>query len=283
MFEKESFCVKMYANEENQFFSNSRCVWDREGVEEMEKKGKCILVCAGELELETIPVEEGDFVIAVDGGMDHCAALRIEPDLILGDFDSVGEREREKIAALEGQGRRRPDGVSREEGAVRHLPGGRTSVRRLPREKDDTDTMAALKEGLRLGHSEFCIYGGMGGRFDHALANVQALLFLRNHGARGRLAGSEGEVHVIKNEKIRFGKDVRGILSLFSLVEESRGVTIEGMKYLLDRATVRNDFPIGISNEFIGEGASVTVEDGALACIILYEKKESGASQVGSE
>lgn len=254
---------------------SARCAWDGEGVEEVEKKGKCILVCAGELGLEAIPVEEGDFVIAVDGGLDHCAALRIEPDLILGDFDSVGERERERIAALEElgeQGFRRNDRFPREKEAVRHRAGSRAAVFQLPREKDDTDTMAALKEGLRLGYSEFSIYGGMGGRFDHTLANVQALLYLRNRGARGRLLDRAVEVQVIRDEKICFPRNARGILSLFSLVEESRGVTIEGMKYLLDRATVRNDFPVGISNEFIGEEASVTVEDGTLACVILCGK-----------
>lgn len=254
----------------------------------MEKKGKCILICAGELGLEKIPAEDGDFVIAVDGGLNHCAALQIEPDLILGDFDSVGEQEAEQIAALEElgeqeaeriaeleepgeQGFRRDDWFPREKEGVRHCAGGGAAILRLPREKDDTDTMAALKEGLRLGYSEFCIYGGMGGRFDHTLANVQALLYLRNRGARGRLLDGAGEVRVIKDEKICFRRNERGILSLFSLVEESRGVTIEGMKYLLDRATVRNDFPIGISNEFIGEEASVTVEDGTLACVVTHE------------
>lgn len=223
----------------------------REVREKVKRKGKCILICAGELGLEAIPVEEADFVIAVDGGLGYCTALRIEPDLILGDFDSVDERETEMIASLQAQGSRR--------------------LVRLPREKDDTDTIAALKEGLRQGYTEFCIYGGMGGRFDHTLANIQALLFLRNHGARGCLADSVGEMHILKDEKIRFQRSMKGILSLFSLVEESRGVTIEGMKYLLDQATVRNDFPVGISNEFIGEEASVAVEHGTLLCAILYD------------
>lgn len=218
----------------------------------MERRGKCILVCAGELGLKAIPMEEEDFVIAVDGGLGYCTALRIEPDLVLGDFDSVGERETGTIASLQAQDPRR--------------------LVRLPREKDDTDTIAALKEGLRRGYTEFRIYGGMGGRFDHTFANIQALLFLRNHGARGCLADSVGEMYVLKDEKICFPRGRKGILSLFSLVEESRGVTIEGMKYLLDQATVRNDFPVGISNEFIGEEASVAVEQGTLVCVILYEE-----------
>ena len=75
---------------------------------------------------------------------------------------------------------------------------------------------------------------------------------------------------VVKNEAIHFQAGLEGYLSLFSLVEESKGITIEGMKYPLDNAAVRNDFPVGISNEFVGEGASIAVTDGTLVCMITY-------------
>lgn len=215
-----------------------------------ERKGKCIVICAGDLTLGEVPVSKEDLVIAVDGGLSYCGILNVEPDLILGDFDSVSEQEAEAIESLE-----------------RQIPD---RVLRLPCEKDDTDTLAALKEGLRRGYTEFRIYAGTGGRFDHTLANIQCLLFLKNRGAVGYLVDGTGMMLVIKNEAIHFQKSMEGYLSLFSLVEESRGVTIEGMKYPLDRAVVRNDFPIGISNEFVGAAASVAVENGTLVCMIAY-------------
>lgn len=215
-----------------------------------ERKGKCIVICAGDLTLGEVPVSKEDLVIAVDGGLSYCGILNVEPDLILGDFDSVSEQEAEAIESLE-----------------RQIPD---RVLRLPCEKDDTDTLAALKEGLRRGYTEFRIYAGTGGRFDHTLANIQCLLFLKNRGAVGYLVDGTGMMLVIKNEAIHFQKSMEGYLSLFSLVEESRGVTIEGMKYPLDRAVVRNDFPIGISNEFVGAAASVAVANGTLVCMIAY-------------
>lgn len=197
-----------------------------------------------------LSVAEEDFVIAVDGGLSYCSVLEVEPDLILGDFDSVSEKEAEAIEVLEHK-----------------IP---ERIIRLPREKDDTDMLAALKEGLARGYRQFRIYAGTGGRFDHTLANIQCLLFLKNHDAVGYLVDGTGMILVIQNEAVHFRKDLEGTLSLFSLVEKSEGVTIEGMKYSLQDASIQNDFPIGISNEFIGEEAMISVEDGALVCMISY-------------
>lgn len=213
-------------------------------------EGKCIVICAGDLTLGEIPVGEEDLVIAVDGGLDYCAVLNIEPDLILGDFDSLSGEEYAAVEQLEQQ-----------------IP---ERVIRLQREKDETDGLAALQEGLKRGYREFRIYAGTGGRFDHTLANIQCLLYLKNRGAAGYLVDGTGMMLVIKDEAIHFKRNLKGTLSLFSMVEESKGVTIRGMKYELDRASVRNDFPIGISNEFIGQEAEILVEDGTLVCMLRY-------------
>ena len=214
------------------------------------RKGKCIVICAGDLTLGEVPVGEEDFVIAVDGGLSYCGILNVEPGLILGDFDSVSEQEALAIEKLEQQ-----------------IP---ERILRLPCEKDDTDTLAALKEGLKRGYTDFRIYAGTGGRFDHTLANIQCLIYLKNRGATGYLVDGTGMMLIIKNEAVHFQAGLEGYLSLFSLVEESRGITIEGMKYSLEHAVIRNDFPVGISNEFIGEAAAIAVEDGTLVCMIAY-------------
>lgn len=213
-------------------------------------QGKCIIIGAGDLTLGEISVNEEDLVIAVDGGLGYCSVLEVEPDLILGDFDSVSEKEAEAIGILEQQ-----------------IP---ERIVRLPREKDDTDMLAALKEGLARGYRQFRIYAGTGGRFDHTLANIQCLLFLKNNDAVGYLVDGTGMMLVIKDEAVHFNQNLEGTMSMFSLTEESRGVTIEGMKYLLKDAVVRNDFPVGISNEFIGEEAVISVENGSLVCMISY-------------
>ncbi len=212
--------------------------------------GRCILIAAGDLTVGEITVKEDDFVIAVDGGLAYCGILEVEPDLILGDFDSVGEKEKQAIEILK-----------------QTIP---ERVIQLPREKDDTDMMYAIKYALKLGYTEFRIYAGMGGRFDHSFANVQALLYLKNHGATGFLVGGGEMIMVLQNESVTLQKDLEGYLSLFSLGKEAKGVNISGMKYNLENATITNDFPIGISNEFIGETATVSVEEGELVAIIQY-------------
>lgn len=213
--------------------------------------GKCILVCAGEFVPIEIPVEERDFVIAVDGGFRYCQMLGILPDLILGDMDSASEEERALIAEIE------QDAPER--------------VHRLKPEKDDTDTLSAVREGLERGYRKFYFYGALGGRLDHSIANIQTLLFLKKQGAVGYILTDRQLVTVIRNEEITFHAGVEGRMSLFSLGEKAEQVTIRGMKYPLENATVTNDFPIGISNEFIkNEEALVRVEQGELLIMVEW-------------
>ena len=217
----------------------------------MKKSGKCILIGAGDLTVGELKKGKDDFCIALDGGIGYCGFLNVEPDLIIGDFDSVTEEERIAVETIE---REAPERVIR-----------------LKPEKDDTDMLFALKYALEKGYQEFRIYAGTGGRLDHTLANVQCLLYLKKHDAVGYLMDGNGMIMVLKNESVRFRKNMEGVLSLFSLGERCEGVTITGMKYCLDNAAITNDFPIGISNEFIGQEAEIKVLNGELVCMISYE------------
>lgn len=213
--------------------------------------GKCILVCAGEFVPIEIPVEDGDYVIAVDGGFRYCQMLGILPDLILGDMDSASEEERAVIEEIE-----------------REDP---SRIHRLKPEKDDTDTLSAVREGLERRYRKFYFYGALGGRLDHSIANIQTLLFLKKQGAVGYILTDTQLVTVIRNEEITFHAGVEGRMSLFSLGEKAEKVTIKGMKYVLTEDTVTNDFPIGISNEFIKtEEALVRVENGELLIMVEW-------------
>lgn len=214
------------------------------------RTGKCIVIGAGDLTMGEITVGEEDFCIAVDGGLSYCPILGVEPDLILGDFDSISDQEKEAVLALKEQ-----------------IP---ERIVELPTEKDDTDMLAALKYGLELGYRDFRIYAATGGRFDHTLANIQCLLYLKNHDATGYLVDGGGMILVLQNESVSFRKEMEGYLSLFSLGKEAKGVSIEGMKYELADAVLTNDFPIGISNEFVGKEAKISVTDGELVCMVSY-------------
>ena len=212
--------------------------------------GKCFLIGAGDLTMGELAVAEDDYVIAVDGGISYCGILNVEPDLIIGDFDSLSEGESQALEIL------------REE-----IPD---KIITLPIQKDETDMLAALKHGLSLGYRDFRIYAGTGGRLDHTLANIQCLLYLKNHDAVGYLVDGTGMILVLQNEAIHLNRSLSGLLSLFCLGKEAEGVSIENMKYPLKDYRMTNDFPIGISNEFIGEEAVISVENGELVCVIQY-------------
>lgn len=179
----------------------------------------------------------GDFVIAADAGYQNCHQAGIVPDLLLGDFDSMDQ------------------------------PADFDHVERAPVEKDDTDTMLAVKTGLSRGCTEFYIYGGTGGkRLDHTLANLQTLLFLRRRGARGWLYDNDFVWTVIENEALTVEKTVEwGLFSAFCLGDRAEGVDEVGFQYPLSDAVLTPEFPLGVSNHIMDSTASITVRRGALA------------------
>jgi thiamine pyrophosphokinase len=175
----------------------------------------------------------GDYVIAADGGYRHCIGAGIVPDLVLGDFDSLG------------------------------APPEHPNVMRVPAVKDDTDMMLAVKTALGMGAEEIIIYGGLGGkRLDHTLANIAALHYAHLHGAAAYLIGG-GTTITVTND-IRFTADMRGYVSVFALGGEARGVEIRGLKYELTDAVLKPEFPLGVSNEFAGREARIWVKEGTI-------------------
>ena len=196
---------------------------------------KCVIFCAGEFDSLVQPIEDS-CIIAADGGLRHVRSLGLTPDIVLGDFDSLG-----------------------------YTPEGANV---FPVEKDDTDAMLAVRRGLELGCREFLLYGSLDGkRLDHTVANFQTLQFLTNRGARGYLVGLDYIVTVISGETVTFPKEAQGILSLFCLGPDASGITLEGLQYPLEDGTLTSSFPLGVSNHFLGQEARITVKSGSLLCL----------------
>lgn len=212
---------------------------------------RCILICAGDLTVSSIPLKDKDLVIAVDGGLMYCEVLGVEPDLILGDFDSIDDSFAEKVKVLE---------ASAPEKIIRLNPM-----------KDDTDTLAAIRIGLEKGCEEFHFYGAMGGRVEHTIANFQCLHFLKNQGKACYIWDGAAMVTLIQNESISFQEHMEGLLSVFAFGKAAKGVFEKGLKYELTDAVIETSFPIGISNEFIGKKAEIGVEQGSLLVIVRWE------------
>ena len=197
--------------------------------------GKCIIFCAAGFDELAEPIREDDHIIAADGGLAHTKKAGIRPHEILGDFDSLG-----------------------------YVP---EDARVFPVEKDDTDAMLAVRLGLQRGCDFFLFYGAIDGpRLDHTVANFQTLAYLATHGARGALIGRDYIATVLSAESIAFSEEAEGILSLFCL-GASAEVTIEGLHYPLARGTLTPDFPLGVSNHFVGKPARITVHDGLVLAL----------------
>ncbi len=197
----------------------------------------CYIFAAALGEPKDFSPDKEDLIIAADAGFLKLQKIGVTPHLTVGDFDSLGE-----------------------------IPQN-TEIIKHPVKKDDTDTLLAIKIGLERGFKRFCLYGCAGKRLDHTLANLQALSFLAENGAVGYLYGEDFTAFALKEDSVRFADCEKGTVSVFSATSECI-ISIEGLLYPLKNAKVTYDFPLGVSNEFIGKNAKITVHKGTAIIII---------------
>ncbi len=203
----------------------------------------CYIIGAGEHFSNDFPAPDNkDLVIAADGGYDYLCDIKMNPDIILGDFDSMSGK----------------------------IESPSAEIIKLNPVKDETDTLYAINKGISLGYRTFFIFGGTGGRADHTFANIQSLLMLAKKGFSGYLFAENEIMTVIYNSTICFDHTAKGSISAFSLESISYGVTETGLKYSLDNYNMSNSFPLGVSNEFTGQKSSIRVNDGSL--LIIFPK-----------
>ena len=205
--------------------------------------GSAVIIGAGAFEPESFFMPEGALIIAADGGLAHCERLGLTAALIVGDFDSLGR-----------------------------VPQGENVII-TPAEKDDTDMLLAVKLAMERGCRELYLYGGMGGRFEHSLANLQTLSYIAGCGGRGYLIGEDCVSTVIQNSGLSFSGSFSGYISVFAVGDKATGVNLKGLKYPLTDHTLTCDFPLGVSNEFLGAPANVSVAEGRLAVIWHYSSE----------
>jgi thiamine pyrophosphokinase len=205
------------------------------------KNSVCYIVGAGVLGESVFAFKNRGLLIAADGGYKRLKELGLIPDFLVGDFDSL-------------------------ENVPEDVPSEKYS-----KEKDQTDMMIAINKGFDLGYNSFVIYGGLGGRLDHSMANIQLLNYISKKRSRGHLILGESIITVITDDKYKIKAQDKGYLSVFSLGESAKGVTLAGLRYGVKDAELNNHYPIGVSNEFMGEDVSIEVKVGSL--MILWNSK----------
>ena len=177
-------------------------------------------------------IKSDDFVIFCDSGLKHMEKLAVKPSLIVGDFDSHENP---------------------------HLDV-ETIV--LPCEKDDTDTVFAVKEAIKRGYKEFLLIGVIGARLDHTLGNVYILEYLDQLGYKGRIVDDFSDMELVKDTPVLID-DSYSYFSVLNITGTLQDITIENAKYPLQNSSIQSEYQYGISNEVIkGKTASVKVNVG---------------------
>ena len=201
---------------------------------------RCVIVGGADInnyEYVKSCLHNDDFIVFCDSGLKHLDALQVRPGLIVGDFDSHDNP---------------------------HLDV-ETIV--LPCEKDDTDTVFAVKEAVKRGFDDFLLIGVVGARLDHTLGNVSILLYLDSLGKKGKIVDDYSEMEIVSNEPACVN-DSFAYFSLLNISGTAKGITIENAKYLLDNAEITCEYQYGVSNEVTpGMTAKVTVKEGKLLLI----------------
>ena len=201
----------------------------------------CYIIGAGDITDPHITANINDLIICADGGYNYRSLLGRECDMVVGDFDSLGRvpETDSKIVA--------------------------------PREKDETDMMLAVDLGLEKGYRNFVLLGALGGeRNDHSVANIQLLHYITSKGARATIYHGNEVFTAFSDGTLTLPSELKGYVSVFSLSDESKGVSIKNLKYTVENFSLHSYKPIGVSNEFMGLESEISVESGAL--LVVYKR-----------
>ena len=201
-------------------------------------KNICYIIGAGEYFDSPTPALE-DFVICADGGYTSAISHGVRCDLLIGDFDSLGD-----------------------------IPTD-IEILRHPVEKDDTDMRLCYLEGISRGYTNFAIYGGTGGSLDHTLANISLLSEISQNGGYATLHGDGYIIECISDSTRRFTGSPSQRISVFAYGGVAKGVSIKGLKYEAENITLSPFYSLGVSNSFTEKEAEISVSDGTL---IIYRQ-----------
>ncbi|MBR6782058.1 MAG: thiamine diphosphokinase [Clostridia bacterium] len=185
-----------------------------------------------------------DITIAADAGYHTARALGERIDLLLGDFDSIGD-------------------IPREEGM---------EIRQVPAEKDFTDTQMAVEIAVERGAEDIIIVGGLSGRLDHTLSTLSVLEDLYSMGVYGTVTDGQSRARYLNSSSTLIARSHYKYLSVIAADETVKGVDIEGCKYPLKRATLYRRNQFAVSNEITGNVAFISVKKGG---VYIIESKDA--------
>lgn len=214
---------------------------------------RCLIIAGGEWNQEFASCyikkkygfRQPELVIVADSGLKAARQLRLQPDILLGDYDSVA------LDLLE-----------------QYEEDERLVSMQYPSEKDYTDSHLAIVTAMEQGATEICILGATGTRMDHSLANIGLLKLCMEAGVRAELVDAHNRIRMMKHREILRKEEQFGdYVSLLPFTERVTGITLQGFKYPLQEAVFELGISRGVSNEILGEQAEIQIRTGILLII----------------
>lgn len=186
---------------------------------------------------------QGAMLIAADGGARVAWHYGKQPQVVIGDMDSLSS---EEIAKLEARG---------------------ATILRYPPEKDETDLELALTYAAEHGASWIRILGAIGGRFDQMLANVYLLGLPQLADCDVALVANKQQIQLLTPGDHLIVGDIGDTISLIPISGDVSGITTHYLKYPLKDEKLNFGPARGISNVMTGQQAEISIRDGKLLCV----------------
>lgn len=203
---------------------------------------KCYIFAGGEFDGFFDQIKNEDYIIGADKGYTYIKKIGLEADEIIGDFDSSKE----------------PDFLNKT---------------KLKPEKDETDLYAAINIAIKKGYKKIIIYGGLGGRISHTIANIKIMEEFKKEGIDIELKNKNQRLFVIDKNFVE-KKQIENIyISIFALSEKIENLNLINLKYELKNFTLKNDMHLGVSNEPIGKEFKIEFDKGIV--LVIYENKNT--------
>jgi thiamine pyrophosphokinase len=215
------------------------------------KHEKIVLFANGELPKPKALAKklgDADFLIAVDGGLNHMIPLNLEPDLIIGDLDSI------------------------DDDTLQSYREKKTKIQKFPTDKDQNDLELAIQAALEMNPKTIWVVAALGNRIDQTLANIFLLTRDGLQGIDTHLVDGERDVFLIREQALLSGEQGQ-LVSLLPINGRAEGITTQGLKYPLNNETLCPDQTRGISNRLTGTDATITIDKGLLLCIHVTTTK----------
>ncbi len=212
---------------------------------------RAVIISGGTIDKQVVleQLESEDFIIGVDKGIEFLDANGMEPDYLVGDFDSID------LSVLH-----------------KYKRESKIPIREFNPVKDASDTEIAVRLAMELGFEELILFGATGTRIDHVWANIQVLKIPFEKNIEAQIIDGVNRIRLARSGmKLVKSRAYGTYFSVFSLGGAVTGLTIEGAKYPLKNHTLQPFDSLSVSNKFAEEEVTIEYQSGTL---ILMESRE---------